>query len=632
MANPQSDARRLLSAKEKAKQLAVLNEFKKIRERLNSDIADLMKRIALQRKTEGNASPSLLIQKARLNDLLNQVTDEIRSASGRLGIIAEQSQRSAVKIAKTDAGNFAKLGADLTFFDADATRELIGIAGNGKPLDLVFRNLAPTIRQRVFNALFYGVAAGISNEQIAREIGQAIGTGTAGAMTIVRTETNRAYREATRKFYQQTDGVTGWRWLAVLDLRTCPICWALHGSIFKTKEKMATHPNCRCTMTPVFKGDEKQETGPEKFAKLNRAQQMAILGPEKLKLYELGARLSDFHELHKTPFGFGRRIKPLVNIEFDRNPRTPAPGPFPDAARTIPTPKTATSADKKKPKAVIPSSFAAGDPVPDFDSWDDAQNYMSARYPKTKFDFGMTDVRVMNETTKEIARLFDQYPEVSAEMKYVGTYDDPQLFKEIGASGKFVQGEFAHARHPDLGPGYIGLNPRWYRDGDFFAREIKRSEGLGWLVDGRVKSVMTHEFGHATDGYLTKTVGSNNIVPFNYADGKAISVRDLKNAILRKYKPTRGEISDYAMQNKFERFAEGFAQFHKGSGTRSALADMIDKFFQFVRNNKTFTFAERDTKGDWSALSDAEQRAIRREINNIYEQFGLTKPFKTSEL
>lgn len=202
----------------------------------------------------------------------------------------------------------------------------------------------------MFDALFFGISAGSSNATIAREVRQAIGGGTAAAMTIVRTETNRAYREATRKYYAEVPGVIGWRWLAALDLRTCPICWALHGRIFKTKTKFGTHPNCRCTMVPVFADDPKPETGPELFAKLNDTQKKAILGPKRYELYLQGAELSDFVATTKTPFGIGRKVKNLAETKFKPKPRR--------GVEPIPPPKggAVPVARPKPPKAKTPDA------------------------------------------------------------------------------------------------------------------------------------------------------------------------------------------------------------------------------------------------------------------------------------
>lgn len=319
--SPGDAARNKLLELERRRQLAVVLEFEKIQIRLASEIADLLKQIDKQRRIDGNASPANLFKKARLDQLLDQVTAEIRDASERLAGLTESAQNTAIDIAGKQAATYPQLKADLVTFDAGATRKLVGLAGNGQPLAVHFARLAAPARQAMFDALFFGVAAGTPNQAIAREVKDAIGGTTAQAMTIVRTETNRSYREASREFYKEAPSVVGWRWLSALDLNTCPICWGLDGRIFKTKTKFGTHPNCRCTMVPVFADDPKQPTGPELFAKLNDAQQRTIVGPRRLDLYAQGANLSDFIETNKSAFGIGRQIKPLIRTTFKPNPR-----------------------------------------------------------------------------------------------------------------------------------------------------------------------------------------------------------------------------------------------------------------------------------------------------------------------
>jgi SPP1 gp7 family putative phage head morphogenesis protein len=51
-------------------------------------------------------------------------------------------------------------------------------------------------------------------------------------------------------------GAKRWEWHAVLDPRTCPICWELDGRIEDKPsdfpEQPAVHPNCRCVLLPVL--------------------------------------------------------------------------------------------------------------------------------------------------------------------------------------------------------------------------------------------------------------------------------------------------------------------------------------------------------------------------------------------
>jgi SPP1 gp7 family putative phage head morphogenesis protein len=641
MANPGENSRRLLLERERKQALLVVAEFQKIQDRLEGELFDVLKRIEHARQTEGNAPAGLLIEQAKLRDLFNQVSDEIYKASIKLGTQTEAMQKAAVNVARKQAEDTAELRADLNFFDSPAVRELIGIGGDGKPLDKYFSRLSKPVRQSMFDALYYGISTGKSNQQIAREVNQVVGNGAAAAMTIVRTETNRAYREATRKFYGEVDAVIGWRWLAALDLRTCPICWALHGTIFKKKTAFGTHPNCRCTMVPVFAGDTKKETGPEKFAALTIEQQKTILGPKRLDLYNQGADLANFVETYKSPFGVGRRIIPINRTTFKPNPRTPAPSAS-TILRTagtpgpaLPAPKPPTTPTPALPSSVTPTptptlAIKPGDPVPTFKTAAEASEYFERRFPQAKFDFAGIDTAggFLQNQADELARLMDLYPETAERLKYFGTYRDKTKSAGIGSRESF-RGEYGHAAWSGK---YIGVNPHYYQDAAKYSREKARNFATGWTVTDKDQGTVTHEFGHLVDFWLN-SIGSEQLTDVGFASHELGSIRELKKAINRKHKPKGGEQSDYSLKNKEEQWAEGFSMYwNRPAAEHSNFARIQAKFIEYVRTRPRFGGKDGQPMREFRDLTDAEKTAARIALNDLYKEFGLTPPFKKKEL
>jgi SPP1 gp7 family putative phage head morphogenesis protein len=642
--DPGNESRRLLLEQERKKQLAVLAEFKKIQDRIALEITDLMRAIAIEQKDKGNASPGLLIRQARLRMLLDQVTTEIVKASGRLGIITADAQRQAINVAEVQAANHAELRADLAFFDSAATRELIGIAGDGQPLAKHFARIAAPVRQKMFDALFFGIAAGKPNESIAREIKQAVADGSVNAMTIVRTETNRAYREATRQFYEETPAVVGWRWVAALDLTTCPICWALHGKIFKTNTKFGTHPNCRCTMVAVFPGDAKPETGSDRFGKLTIEQQKAILGPRRLDMYYQGAELDDFVQPVNTPFGPSRRIRPIAETTFVRVPRQPGESASirlrsnPTPPRPTPPPAISSKPSPGPERWIDPTTAEPGDPIPVFKTAIEAERYLELRYRNVKFDIQDVDTTggFLQAQAAEISRLLDLYPETGERLKYFGTYRDPAKWKGTGANGRF-SGEYAHAANNG---NYIALNPRYYRDATLYRKEKERNKALGWTVSENDQSTVTHEFGHMVDNWIETTwdskrlaIGQDRPIPFRYGHDKKYSVlfADLRDKIVRKFKPKRGELSDYGLTKGVEQWAEGFSQYWNVDAS---------KHCEFTRAQAKLIEIARRPRFRGSEVVDAYNlpdgdpaiREAKRAINEIYSELGLKPPFPKKEL
>ncbi len=615
---PGDKARNQLLKLELRRQTAVVSEFKKIEVRLMSEIADLLERIEKERRIDGNASPGTLFRKARALELLDQVEAEINAASDRLAALTTSAQSQAIDVAQVQAGQYPQLQSNLTFFDAEATRELVGIAGDGQPLAEHFAALGSVARQSMFDALFAGIATGTPNQAIAREIQDAIGGTSARAMTIVRTETNRAYREATRKFYIDTPAVIGWRWVAALDLNTCPICWALHGQIFKTKTKFGTHPNCRCTLVPVFADDVKVETGPQRFAKLNDTQKRTIIGPRRLDLYNQGAELKDFVELNKSPFGIGRQMKPIARTTFKLKPREPNPIARVDritrkpALRGPATPKPALPAAKTL--AIKP-----GDPVPIFAGPADAAEYMRTRFPATVFDYSGFDVELLNSNVPELVRLLDKYPETAARLEYVGTYVVKSKVPRL-SRGTF-RGAYAHAAQDGS---FMAYNPQWFGNAEKLRAAKKRNFEIGWSATDKEYSTTTHEFGHLIEGWVRSRPSGFSQFDFSFADGRH-ELSSIAERVRVELKPKYGELSDYALKGRGsrqhrEQFAEGFSQWNNRPPESWAKYSRAQKLLIERAQKKLYGTAEQR---DFRNLSEAEKEKARKEFEDFIRELGL---------
>lgn len=177
-----------------------------------------------------------------------------------------------------------------------AVEQVVAVTQQGAAVGNLLATVGPDAVAVVTDALVSGVALGKNPKVIARDMRQALGGNLTRALTIARTETLRAYREASRTAFAANDAVTGWVWTADLSNRTCASCWAQHGSVHPLDEVMATHPRCRCSMVPKTRswrelgfGDTpeavKIEDGPSVFRRLPAADQEAILGPAKYRAY-----------------------------------------------------------------------------------------------------------------------------------------------------------------------------------------------------------------------------------------------------------------------------------------------------------------------------------------------------------
>lgn len=186
--------------------------------------------------------------------------------------------------------------------------------------------------------LVRGITVGDNPQRVARDlVRKAEGRFNGGltrAMTIARTETLDAHREATKASERvNSDIIGGWEWYATLDAMTCPACLAMHGSVHDAGEPGPVgHQNCRCARLTVTKswaelGFNDIEEPPSLtqdpeawFNGLTEDTQRQIMGPERLELLQSGqikwsdlAMLQHNHgwrdSYHPTPL---KRLRPVA--------------------------------------------------------------------------------------------------------------------------------------------------------------------------------------------------------------------------------------------------------------------------------------------------------------------------------
>lgn len=191
--------------------------------------------------------------------------------------------------------------------DLEAIEKLIGQTQSKEALSKYFTRMKPDILDRARTALIDGFANGDGVDKIARRINDVSNIGRYNALRISRTETNEAYRTASREFYKSA-GIKKYVWLSVLDSRVCLRCWFLHGHKFNSNKKIFSHPMCRCVLVPYLPENGEMETGVSKFNKLTDGQKREILGAKRFELFTSGKSLSSFIETKESK-DFG--TKPL---------------------------------------------------------------------------------------------------------------------------------------------------------------------------------------------------------------------------------------------------------------------------------------------------------------------------------
>lgn len=168
------------------------------------------------------------------------------------------------------------------------------------------RPLSAEAYAAVRRELIRGIAAGSNPRETARRIVARVerrfNGGLNRALVIARTETLDAHRAAARVGQaQHADVLAGWEWLAKLDGRTCPSCWARHGTRHDLDAPgPEDHQQGRCARLPVTKSwadlgfadlEEPPSVLPDAatvFAGLPTVEQRAILGPKRYDAWVAG--------------------------------------------------------------------------------------------------------------------------------------------------------------------------------------------------------------------------------------------------------------------------------------------------------------------------------------------------------
>ena len=219
----------------------------------------------LREAKERDLKPWQIMRMQRLKQLEAQFISNVTRFSNVAGNSITTAQRAAVGLSTQNAplvanaalpqgvtlNTLAEVGLGWNRLPTEAFDAFVGISGEGKPIGNLLEPLgeeaAGNIKAAIRSGIMRGKAPGVVASDIRRVAGMPLGR----ALTISRTEINRAHREATRlNYYANSNIVKGWRRLASKDSTTCIACIALDGTLYENEEPIDSHPNCRCAMVP----------------------------------------------------------------------------------------------------------------------------------------------------------------------------------------------------------------------------------------------------------------------------------------------------------------------------------------------------------------------------------------------
>ena len=210
------------------------------------------------------------------------------------------------------------VGATFTQVPAAQIAQLLTSPLGGAFFLQSFGDLEVRVLTQLRTALTMGLLQGQGVPMVARAVQRALNNSRWQAERIVRSEYGRVAGQAAQLQFKQNERLlSGVRFVATLDQRTCVLCANLDGRTWDDPAKavvpvIGTHSQCRCVLVPIIKGLPGVEfptstrasmsgqvsaklTYPEWFKQQDSAFQREVLGPTRYTLWKSGKlKLGDF--------------------------------------------------------------------------------------------------------------------------------------------------------------------------------------------------------------------------------------------------------------------------------------------------------------------------------------------------
>jgi SPP1 gp7 family putative phage head morphogenesis protein len=251
MSTPQGRALRLIeryntilsSAEDEA--LAIINRalassYLKLERELRSKYPTLVANgslSAIQRK---------LLLMAEIKDLLNLVSQstDYQAQFEELLILANQEGQNLARelISVLGEGTIYQISAEIPL-------EAVRVAAEEQMRYL--RRYGEDFAMRATEVVTQGLIQGWGVKRVEGILVQQLGLGKVRAEAIARTATLSAFNGATQEHYR-VNQIELFQWVATADDRTCPVCVARSGNIYRLEAtRPPAHVRCRCYQMPV---------------------------------------------------------------------------------------------------------------------------------------------------------------------------------------------------------------------------------------------------------------------------------------------------------------------------------------------------------------------------------------------
>lgn len=261
---------------------------------------------------DGAVARSVVAKSSRLRDALQAaraVLDDLAAQTDGLlsndvsAAVLDAVDGHAALIGSQLPTNVAQVGVSFTRMSPEALAAIV--ERSTQRIHSSTRPLPADVERVMKREMIRGIAVGDNPRRTAaRIVKQAEGRFNGGltrALTIARTETLDAHREATQASEKANKKILEeWEWHAALGARTCPSCWAKHGTRHPLDEAGPNdHQNGRCARVSVTKSwkelgfdiEEPASITPDAEAAFNDLTpdtQKKIMGSQRLELLQSG--------------------------------------------------------------------------------------------------------------------------------------------------------------------------------------------------------------------------------------------------------------------------------------------------------------------------------------------------------
>jgi SPP1 gp7 family putative phage head morphogenesis protein len=286
-------------------------EWLRLEQKLEAGMAELARELADSAAAGQIPTEAQIVRMERYRRLLAELRTEsgeylkwsddyITKYQAQLAERGLADAAAAIRAAQADAGG---VGAYFDVLNVKAVENMIGLAGDGAPLTKYLRQIFGDASAGMLQALVDGVALGMHPTKVAQLMRNGLGIGLQTAMNTARTESLRAYRQASLMQYRESGVVGGYKRLSAHDERVCAGCLMMDGTLMETLDEFEEHNQGRCTAVPVIAGmaAPQWQNGRDWFTEQSEEVQASILGSGRFEAWQNGASLESMVKRVEDP-------------------------------------------------------------------------------------------------------------------------------------------------------------------------------------------------------------------------------------------------------------------------------------------------------------------------------------------